>query len=40
MIKALFEFWEMEKLWLEKIESFVIPDIDNDELLYWESIIC
>lgn len=39
MIKAMFEFWEMEKLWLEKIDSFVIPDITEDELIYWESII-
>lgn len=38
-IKAIFEFWEMEKLWLEKIDSFVIPDIDNDDLLYRESLI-
>lgn len=36
-IKAIFEFWEMEKLWLEKIDSFVIPDINDDDLLYWES---
>ena len=39
MIKAIFEFWEMEKLWLEKIDSFIIPDINEDELIYWESII-
>lgn len=39
MIKAIFEFGEMEKLWLEKIDSFIIPDINNDELLYWESMI-
>lgn len=35
-IKAIFEFGEMEKLWMEKIDSFFIPDLREDELLYWE----
>ncbi len=37
IIEVIFEFWEMEKLWLEKIDSFVIPDINEEELLYRES---
>jgi len=37
MIESIFEFWHMEKLWLEKIEKFVVPDISQDELLYRES---
>ena len=39
MIKSIFEFWYMEKLNLEIIDNFIIPDINEDELLYWESII-
>ena len=35
-IKAIFEFGEMEKLWMEKIDSFFIPDLREDELLYRE----
>lgn len=37
LIKAIFEFWEMEKLRLEKIDKFIIPDITEDDLLYRES---
>ena len=36
-IKVIFEFWEMEQLWLPKIDSFVIPDINEEQLLEWES---
>ena len=39
MIQSIFEFWHMDKLGLEKIDNFIIPDINEDELLYWESII-
>jgi len=34
-IEVIFEFWEMDKLWLEKIDWFVIPSINEDELLEW-----
>ncbi len=39
-IKAIFEFGEMEKLWLEKIDPFAIPDVTEDDLLYRENQIC
>lgn len=32
-IEVIFEFWEMDKIWLEKIDWFVIPSITDDELL-------
>lgn len=38
-IKSIFEFGEMEQLWMEKIDRFVIPDLNEDELLYYESLI-
>ncbi len=39
-IKAIFEFWYMEKLKMEKIDPFVIPEIKNeDELLYRQNLI-
>ena len=34
-IEVIMEFWEMEKLGLEKITGFVIPNIDEEELLEW-----
>lgn len=34
-IEVIMEFWEMDKLWLEKIDWFVIPDINEDQLLEW-----
>lgn len=34
-IKLIFEFWEMDKIGLEKIDPFVIPDIGESELLEW-----
>ena len=39
-IWVIFEFGEMKKLWLEKIDSFVIPDINEEELLEREKYIC
>lgn len=38
-IKIIFEFWEMEKLGLEKIDNLIISDIREDDLIYWESLI-
>jgi len=29
MIRALFEHWAMEKIWMEQIDSFVIPDASH-----------
>jgi hypothetical protein len=37
LIWVMFEFWEMEKLWLEQIPSFVVPEINEDELIYREN---
>jgi len=34
-IKVIMEFWEMDKLELEKISWFIIPDVDEKELLNW-----
>jgi len=34
-IEVIMEHWEMAKLGLEKISWFVIPDIDEEELLNW-----
>ena len=35
-IKIICEFWELGKIkWLDYIEGFVIPDINEDELLEW-----
>lgn len=39
-IEVIMEFWEMDKLGLEKIDGFVIPNIDDDELLEWVDRIC
>ena len=38
-IKALCEFWELHQLKLPYIKPFVIPEINEEDLLYWESLI-
>lgn len=38
-VKALCEFWELHQLKLQYIQPFIIPDITEDDLLYWQSII-
>lgn len=35
-IKIICEFWELWKIkWLDYLDKFIIPDIDEEELLNW-----